>query len=112
MDILAITAVRRDHAYARGGVGVVRKDRAGVPGRPKILSRVEARSGSNPETACRTARSLCALRLSGVLDDRNVILLRQLCDPLHRGGLTEEVDGHDRLGASCDRLLRLYRIDE
>jgi hypothetical protein len=85
-----VGALRRrdDHAALAGG---------------HVLGRVEAEHGPLAEGADRSAVELGSVGLGGILEHGEAVLLRQGGEPPHVGGVTVEVDGHDRGGAGADR---------
>ena len=70
-------AVVGDLAHARGEVGVVRGDHAGVAVGAEVLARVEAEARGVAEAARAPARDLGAVGLRRVLEDREPVALRR-----------------------------------
>ncbi len=101
--VLVLLPVVAVQAHRLGGGGVVGGDRAAVAQRPEVLARVEAEGGGVAERARRPALVGGAVRLAGVLDDRQAVSRGDLGERVHVHGLPVQVHGHDRGGARRDR---------
>ena len=82
---------------------VVRRGEAALAGH-QVLGGVQAEH-RRPELACAPAVVRRAVRLGGVLDDRDPVALRDLHQRIHVRHQAVQVDRHDRLGAGRDRRL-------
>ncbi len=94
-------------------IRVARDEGAGLAARPEVLARVEAEGRHVPDAADAPALVLGAVRLARVLDDEQIVFVRDGEDGVEVRRLAVEVDGHDGPGARGDRALdepRIHRV--
>ena len=89
---------------------VVGEDGAAVAA-VKVLAGLEAEAAGVAPGAEATAAPLAEMRLAGVLDHRQLVLLRHGEDGVQVGGGAAQVHGNDRRGAVGNRGLDLARVN-
>src|SRR5207247_3280394 len=100
-DVMVISlsgAMLAEHPDLLGDPVVISGDHPAFAGRD-VLRRIEGKGGVNPESAGFAAVDSRPMRLTRVLDQYHPAPVRQLAQLVDRGGMTVEVDGHDRPGA-------------
>ena len=88
----------------------VRDNRAGFPEGAQILAAVKAEATAGPKRARPPAFIFGAMRLTCVLNDRNLALGRDAHQRIHVRRQTGGVDGHDGGRAIGDQRLDLRRV--
>jgi len=91
--------------------GIVAGHHSAVAEAAEVLAREEREAAVVADRADAAALVLRTDRLAGVFDDDEVVLFGDRHDRVHIGGLAEEVDRNDRLGARRHFFLDLRRID-
>ena len=109
LDVSRRPWLRRDTSSSCS-LGVCGRHRAALA-RRHLLVRVEGPDGGMSVRAQRLALVHRAERLARVLDQRDAVLLAEWEQRVVLGRVAEDVDGHERLRARCDRGLDRRRIE-
>src|SRR5579859_5937701 len=97
---LSVVADRSDRRSQVGGAGY---NNTAITRRPEILCRIEAKCGSTGKAPRTLPFPSCAVRLTGVLDDRNSSSIRDLDDRIDVTDSPEHVYRHNCPSAMRER---------
>src|SRR5207248_9326251 len=108
--VLAILAVISKNAQLFLQSWVVGHTRARVTRRAKILARVKAKTSGITKCASTSAPVFASVGLGCVLDDREIMVPRELKNWIHVGRLAEQMHWNDGLGARAKRFFKRGRV--
>ena len=91
-------------------ISIVGHDSASLAKGAEILSGIEAEATGVADCACFPAFVLCAVSLSGILDDKEAVCARELQNRIHVRRLSEKVNRNDRFGSCRETPLQLGRV--
>ena len=109
--VLLGAAVIGEHPRRGNPLGVVRHERAGVAVGAEVLAGIEAETRDVGKRRDRASFVLRSMRLRGVADDAQAVLLRQRQNRIHVRRLTIEMHRNDGLGLRRDLLFELPDVD-
>ncbi len=109
--VLGLAAVISHHAKAMGQGLVAGDDHAAVADTAEVLAGKEAETPAGADRAGFAALVSAGDGLGRVLDDGQAVAARDGHDWVHVRHLSEQVDGHDRLGVLADDVLDLLGVD-
>src|SRR5208282_1104007 len=107
---LAILAVVPQPGRHPRDVQIVGRQGAAVAEPAQHLERIEAEASGYPETARRFPVEGREQRLSGVLDNSELVLCGYRHDPVHRADSAVQMYWQERFGPGCNRPLDQVRI--
>src|SRR5262245_41125946 len=97
-------------ARTGGECGVVRNQRSALPVSAKVFTRIKTEARYCAKSADDFATILRAVRLAGVLDQRQIMFLGDLKQRLEVCRVTVEMNRKNRFGSWRDRLLDQVRV--
>lgn len=103
MCVVRDAAVVAQHSDASGEVGIVRGHGASLAPRAEIFARIKAEASRRANRACvnltAVDRGARAMSLAGILDELEVVLIRDFEQILHLRRQSVQMHRHNRLGA-------------